>query len=145
MPLQLKPQLSDTDHRKAVLSLRWILIILASYLTLFTYLGTDTFPIVFVVAVAFSASNAALMLVPSYRFTDRSIQRAVVLMDLFFVTSTLYLLRVSETYLYVAFVGVFLLAVLWRDLRLVLFSVFVVSVLFGAFNYFRLFGFQLDI
>jgi len=35
--------------------------------------------------------------------------------------------------------------VLWRDLRLVLFSLFVVSVLFGVFNYLRLFHFQLDI
>src|SRR3954462_9337738 len=134
MPLQLTPQLPDTDHRKAVLSLRWILIILASYLTLFTYLGTETFPLVFVVAVAFSASNVALMLVPTYRFTDSNIQRGVALTDLLFVTATLYLLRVSETYLYIAFVTVFILAVLWRDLRLVLFSVFVVSVLFGVFN-----------
>ena len=146
MPLQLKPQFQpETDHRKAVLSLRWLVVILASYLTLFSYLGTDTFPIVFAVAVAFSASNVGLMLVPRHRFTDRDIQRGVVFMDLFFVSSTLYFLRVSETYLYIAFVGVFILALLWRDLRPVLFSVFVVSVLFGAFNYFRLFSFQLNV
>jgi diguanylate cyclase (GGDEF)-like protein len=145
MPLQLNPQLPDTDHRKAVLSLRWIVIILASYLTLFSYLGTDSFPLAFIVAVAFSASNVALMLVPSYSFTESNIQRGVVWMDLFFVTTTLYLLRVSGTYLYIAFVAVFLLAILWRDLRLVLFSVFAVSLLFGVFNYFRLFGSQLDI
>jgi diguanylate cyclase (GGDEF)-like protein len=144
--LQLKPQFQpEIDHRKAVLSLRWLLIILASYLTLFSYLGTATFPFVFAMALAFSASNAFLMLVPRSRFTERRIQRAVVAMDLVFVCSTLYFLRVSETYLYIAFLGVFVLAVVWRDLRLVLFSVFVVSMLFGAFNYFRLFGFQLDI
>jgi hypothetical protein len=85
------------------------------------------------------------MLVPSHRFTEKRIQLVVIGMDVFFVTTTLYLLRVAETYLYVAFVGVFLLAIVWRDLRLVLFSVFAVSVLFGVFNYFRLFGFELDI
>jgi diguanylate cyclase (GGDEF)-like protein len=37
------------------------------------------------------------------------------------------------------------MGVVWRDLRLVLFSLLVVSVLFGAFSYFRLFGFQLDV
>jgi diguanylate cyclase (GGDEF)-like protein len=146
MPLQLTPQFqSEIDHRKAVLSLRWLLIILASYLTLFSYLGTETFPIVFAVAVAFSASNVVLMLVPRHRFTENGIQRGVVVLDFLFVASTLYFLRVSETYLYIAFVGVFVLALLWRDLRLVLFSVFAVSLLFGAFNYFRLFGFQLDV
>src|SRR5438034_762864 len=70
MPLtELKPKSgSDIDHRKAILSLRWLLVILASYLTLFSYLGTE----------------------------------------------------------------------------LVLFSLLVVSLLFGVFNYFRLFGFQFD-
>ena len=126
MPLQLTSQLGDTDHRKAVLSLRWILIILASYLTFFSYLGTETFPFVFVFAVAFSATNVALMLVPSYKFLDSRIQRGVTWIDLFFVTTTLYLLRAPGTYLYIAFVGIFLLAVVWRDLRLVLFAVFVV-------------------
>jgi diguanylate cyclase (GGDEF)-like protein len=140
--LQLKPQFyPDTDHRKAVLSLRWMLIILASYLTLFTYLGTQTFPLVFIFALTFAASNVALTLVPSYRFTEAGIQRAIAVMDLVFFAVTFYLLRVAETYLYIAFVGVLLLAVLWRDLRLVLFSVFLVSVLFGVFNYFRLFNF----
>jgi diguanylate cyclase (GGDEF)-like protein len=145
MPLKLNTQHPETDHRKAVLSLRWIVIILASYLTLFSYLGTESFAVIFIVTIAFSASNVGLMLVPSNRFTDASIQRAVVWMDVFFVTTTLYLLRVAETYLYIAFVAVFLLAVVWRDLRLVLFSVFAVSVLFGVFNYFRLFGFELDV
>jgi diguanylate cyclase (GGDEF)-like protein len=145
MPSNLNTQLTDTDHRKAVLSLRWIVIILASYLTLFSYLGTQSFAVIFLVAVGFSASNVGLMLVPSHRFTENSIQRVVVWMDLLFVTTTLYLLRVAENYLYVAFVAVFLLAIVWRDLRLVLFSVFAVSVLFGVFNYFRLFGFELDV
>src|SRR6185436_12708159 len=109
--LELMPKSQPViDHRKAVLSLRWILIILASYLTLFSYLGTESFPFVFILALAFSASNVALMLVPSQRFTDNNIQHAVVWLDVFVVTVTLYLLRVSETDLYIAFVGVFLLA-----------------------------------
>ncbi len=146
MPLQLRPQFQhEIDHRKAVLSLRWLVIILASYLTLFTYVATATFPFVFAIAVAFAASNVALMLVPRHRFMERAIQGGLVFLDLFFVTGILYFLRVSDTYFYVAFVGVFILAVVWRDLRLVLFSIFIVSVMFGVFNYFRLFGFELDV
>jgi diguanylate cyclase (GGDEF)-like protein len=146
MPFQLKPQLQpDMDHRKAVLLLRWLVIVLASYLTLFSYVGTDSFPIVFAVAVGFSASNAVLMVIPRDRFAARDIQRGIILLDIVFVGATLYFLRDSGTYLYIAFIGVFILAALWRDLRLVLFSVFSVSLLFGVFNYFRLFAFELDV
>ena len=128
-----------------MLSLRWLLVILASYLTLFSYLGTERFPIVFFVALAFSISNIVLMLIPRRRFTSNGVQTAVTLLDLIFVSATLYLLRAPENYLYVAFIAVFILAVVWRDLRLVLFSLFAVSLLFGAFSYLRLFRFQLDV
>jgi diguanylate cyclase (GGDEF)-like protein len=146
-PLDLNPKSkSEIDHRKAVISLRWLLVILASYLTLFSYLGTERFPYVFIFALAFAVSNVVLMLIPSRQFISRRTQAAVALVDLTFVSGGLYLLRASEnSYLYLAFALVFLLAVVWRDLRLVLFSVFAVSMLFGAFNYLRLFGFQLDI
>jgi diguanylate cyclase (GGDEF)-like protein len=60
-----------------------------------------------------------------------------------FVAATLYLLRVQDNYVHIAFVLFFLLAVVWRDLRLVLFSVLVVSLLFGTFSYFRLIKFSL--
>src|SRR3989304_10057492 len=132
-----KPSLQpEIDHRKAILSLRWLLIILASYLTLFSYIGTELFPAVFGTALAFSISNFGLMLIPRKYFPAKNVQAAVVLLDLAFVSATLYLLRVPENYLYLAFIGIFGLAVAWRDLRLVLFSLFVVSLLFGVFSYF---------
>ncbi|OLD57268.1 MAG: hypothetical protein AUI54_03355 [Acidobacteria bacterium 13_1_40CM_2_56_5] len=124
-PLDYKPKFQEIDHRKAILSLRWLVIILASYLTLFSYIGTERFPMVFAAAAAFSLTNVLLTLIP--------------------VSTTFYLLRNPETYLYLAFLAVFLLAVVWRDLRLVLFSLFVVSLLFGVFSYFRLFRFQVDV
>src|SRR5262245_32519120 len=137
MPLQSRHQFQpEIDHRKAVLLLRWLLIILASYLTLFSHLGTRTFTIVFGVAIAFAGSNVALMLLPPQKFPERDVQITLAFMDLFFVCSTIYFLRVPETYLWLTFIGVFVLALLWRDLRLVLFSIFAVSLLFGAFTYF---------
>ena len=135
---------SDIDHRKAILSLRWLLVILASYLTLFSYVGTELFPFVFGFALAFSASNFALMLIPRTQFLTRRARALISVLDFFFVSATLYLLRVPEDYLYVTFAAIFILALIWRDLRLVLFSLFVVSLLFGVFSYFRLFGFQFD-
>jgi len=143
--LDLKPKSeSEIDHRKAVLSLRWLLVILASYLTVFSYLGAEGFLLASGVALAFSASNVVLMLIPQERFTGSGIQKAVTFRDLIFVPATLYLLRGQEHYLYVAFIAIFVLAVLWHDLRLVLFSLLSVSLLFGVFNYFRLFKFELD-
>src|SRR5438445_5560028 len=135
---------SDIDHRKAILSLRWLLVILASYLTLFSYVGTELFPFVFGFALLFSASNFALMLIPRRQFMRRRSRALISVLDFFFVSATLYLLRVPEDYLYVAFAAIFILVLIWRDLRLVLFSLFVVSLLFGVFSYFRLFGFQFD-
>jgi diguanylate cyclase (GGDEF)-like protein len=132
----------DIDQLNAVLSLRWLLVILASYLTLFSYLGTEVFPYVSCVAVAFAFSNVALMLIPRPRFTKRKVQTAISIVDVAFVSVTLYLLRVPDNYLYTGFIAIFLLAVLWRDLRLVLFSLLVISLLFGALHYFRFFGFE---
>src|SRR4029453_8243277 len=86
----------EIDHRKAVLSLRWLLVILASYLTLFSQLGTDVFPLVFGMALVFSASNVILMLIPRRRFTEPRAQVAVALLDLILVSATLYLLRVPN-------------------------------------------------
>src|SRR6266705_2035068 len=92
--LDLKPKSNaEIDHRKAVLSLRWLLVILASYLTLFSYLGTAGFPFVFGFAMAFSASNILLMLVPRQHFTDKRTQLSIALLDIVFGTATLYLLR----------------------------------------------------
>src|SRR2546428_5741152 len=93
---------SDIDHRKAILSLRWLLVILASYLTLFSYLGTELFPFVFGFSLAFSASNLGMMLIPRGQFLSRKTQATRTALDFLFVSLTLYLLRVPENYLYVA-------------------------------------------
>src|SRR5438046_2599114 len=111
---------SDIDHRKAILSLRWLLVILASYLTLFSYVGTELFPFVFGFALAFSASNFALMLIPRTQFLTRRARALISVLDFFFVSATLYLLRVPEDYLYVTFAAIFILALIWRYLRVVL-------------------------
>jgi diguanylate cyclase (GGDEF)-like protein len=127
------------------LSLRWLLIILASYLTLFSNLGTQQFPVVVAVALPFAVSNFCLMFVPRDSFLGLKVQTVVAALDVAFVSATLYLLRVPENYLYLGFLAIFLLAVLWRDLRLVLLALFVVSLLFGVFSYFRLFRFFVDV
>ncbi|PYS55097.1 MAG: hypothetical protein DMG13_05460 [Acidobacteria bacterium] len=144
-PVDLKPKAHEIDHRKAILSLRWLLIILASYLTLFSYIGTEQFGPVFGTAIAFSLSNVALTFVRRRDFLETRVQRGIAVLDILFVSATLYFLRTPDTYLYLAFLAVYLLAVVWRDLRLVLFSLFVVSVLFGVFNYLRLFRVELDL
>jgi diguanylate cyclase (GGDEF)-like protein len=146
MPLALRPKSeSEIDHRKAVLSLRWLLVILASYLTLFSYIGTERFPFVFGVALAFSFTNILLMLIPRREFTSNSVQAGVAFLDLVFVSLTLYLLRIPGNYLFAGFLLIFVLAVRWRDLRIVLVSLFVVSLLFGLLNYFRFFRFEVDV
>src|SRR5436305_12857945 len=99
-PLDLTPKSTEIDHRKAVLSLRWLLVILASYLTLFSYLGTERFPFVFAFALAFSISNVVLMLITQRQFTRKNLQHGIAVLDLIFVSGILYLLRLPENYLY---------------------------------------------
>jgi hypothetical protein len=74
-----------------------------------------------------------------------AVQQMVAILDVIFVSATLYLLRESENYLFLAFILIFVLAVIWRDLRLVLFSLLSVSLLYGTFSYFRLFRFEFDV
>ncbi len=148
--VDLKPKAHEIDHRKAILSLRWLLIILASYLTLFSHIGTEQFgteqfSLVFGTAIAFSLSNVALTFVPKRQFLQRRVQRVIAFLDVLFVSATFHFLRTPETYLYLAFLAVFLLAIMWRDLRLVLFSLFAVSLLFGVFNYLRLFRIEIEL
>jgi diguanylate cyclase (GGDEF)-like protein len=146
MPLALIPKTEpEIDHRRAVLSLRWLLVILASYLTLFSYIGRSQFPAVFGLALAFSLSNIILAFIPHRQFTGDSVKVGIALMDLVFVSITLYLLRIPENYLWLGFLSIYVLAVIWRDLRVVLVSLFVVSLLFGLLSYFRLFHFELDV
>lgn len=146
MPLPLRPKTqSEIDHRKAVLSLRWLVIILASYLTLFSYMGTEQFPQVFGIALGFSVTNILLVFIPSQQFIANRIQAGVAILDLVFGSLTLYLLRVPGNYLFAGFVAIFILAVLWRDLRVVLVSLVAVSLLFAVLNYFRFFRFQVDV
>src|SRR5437867_11908253 len=109
MPLtELKPKSgSDIDHRKAILSLRWLLVILASYLTLFSYLGTELFRFVFGFALAFSASNFALTLIPRTQCLTRRVRVLMSDLDFFVVSASLYILRVPEDYIVVTFAEFF--------------------------------------
>src|SRR5947199_10809604 len=109
MPLtELKPKSgSDIDHRKAILSLRWLLVILTSYLSLFSYLRTELFPFVFGFALAFSASNFALMLIPRTQFLTRRVRVLMTVQDFCFVSASLSHSRVPEAYLYVTFAATF--------------------------------------
>src|SRR5262252_693725 len=104
MPLALRPKTeSEMDHRKAVLSLRWLLVILASYLTLFSYIGSEQFPVALGIALAFSLTNIVLMFVPRQQFTADHTLNGAAILDLVFVSLTLYLLRIQGNYLYLGF------------------------------------------
>jgi diguanylate cyclase (GGDEF)-like protein len=139
----LKPKShSEIDHRKAVLSLRWLLAILASYLTLFSYAGTPLFPLALGVVLVFSTANIVFMVMPRRWFVGDDFQRIVAILDVVFISTILYLLRVPENYLYVAFVAVVILAAFWRDIRLALLPLIFVGIVFGILTYLRPPGFE---
>src|ERR1041385_4621935 len=92
------------ETRKSFLSLRWLLIILASYLTVFSYVGAPQFNYVFAFALLFAASNIALSLLPFHVYQLASVQRALKITDSIFVTGAFFLLRQPQTYFYIPFV-----------------------------------------
>jgi len=132
------------ETRKSFLSLRWLLIILASYLTVFSYVGAPLFDYVFGFAVIFAASNIALSLLPLRLYQSHQVQCSLTIVDSVFVSGAFFLLRQPQTYFYIPFILVFLLAVIWHDLRVVLFSLLVVSILYGTFTSFKVLLSDLD-
>ena len=110
---------SDKGFIRTVVFLRWMLIILASYLMFFTYLNTPSFEAVVAFALAFGTSNVVFSLMPADYFRRISFQRTVLMLDIAFGCITLYLLRVPGTYVYVAFGLIYLLAAIRRDLKAV--------------------------
>jgi diguanylate cyclase (GGDEF)-like protein len=128
----------EAEHRRSFISLRWLVIILASYLTLFSHLSSPNFLPFFIFTILFAASNVLLAFVSLDRFEGLPARRLISVADILFVCGTIYFLRVPNTYLYLVFMLIFLLVEIWRDLRIVMFSLLVVSILFGVFVYLRI-------
>jgi diguanylate cyclase (GGDEF)-like protein len=126
------------EHRRSFLVLRWLLVILATYLAVFSRLPLTGFDPVSFFALAFVLTNVACELIPERLFDQKAFQQWIGVVDAVFVTGTFYALRVPDNYLYVPFVLVFLLAAAFPDLKVVFFSIMAVSILFGVFAEIRM-------
>jgi len=130
----------ESEHRRSLLLLRWLMIILAAYLTVFRYLPTSNIRFAVMFAAAFALSNI-LLTVMSSGIPFAKIQSALSITDVLFVSTTFFLLRAPGTYIYIGFLVVFLMAAIWREFMVLLFSLVIVSLLYGACSAFRLYGF----
>jgi diguanylate cyclase (GGDEF)-like protein len=130
----------ERDYVRSFLLLRWLLLILAAYLILFSSVERPSFALVYTFVVGFAASNVVCMAVSQARFQSRQFRLGVMLADTIFVSVTFFLLRATDTYLFVPFILVFLMAEIWRDLKIVGFALIAVSVLYGGFSSMRLYG-----
>jgi diguanylate cyclase (GGDEF)-like protein len=128
----------DRDYIRSFLFVRWLLVILAAYLTFFTYVQTPTFKWVVLFIVVFATSNVAYMFLPHHYVRTNSFQRVVVWVDGLFGCAMFYLLRVPDTYLYLPFMLIFVMAAVRRDLKVVAFSVIAVSLFYGMFSLLRI-------
>jgi diguanylate cyclase (GGDEF)-like protein len=132
----------EIDHWNAVLSLRWLPVMLGSYFILTSEAGSGAFAAVVGVALVFSLSNIALLLIPTGRYTARVLSRVLTILDVALISAVLYLMREPGNYLHVAFIALIVLTAVWRDVRLVAWSLPAAGVLFGVFTYYGLFGFE---
>jgi diguanylate cyclase (GGDEF)-like protein len=132
------PYEPERDYVRSFLLLRWLLLILAAYLTLFPSVGRPSFALLYIFVVGFAATNVVCMSVSHERFKTPRFRLWIMLADVIFVSVIFFLLRVPETYLFVPFILVFVLAEIWRDLKIVGFAIIAVSLLYGAFSSMRL-------
>jgi len=128
----------DTKYIRSFIFVRWLLVILAAYLTFFSYVQTPMFAGVVFFMAAFAATNVIYMVLPPHYVHSDSFQRTIVFVDVLFGCATFYLLRVPGTYLYVPFMLIYVMAAIRRDLKVVAFSIIAVSLFYGVFSLMRL-------
>jgi diguanylate cyclase (GGDEF)-like protein len=136
---------TDKEYIQSFLFLRWLLVILSSYLTFFLYVDKPTFPLVVGFVLAFASSNVACMLLHPRYFRLVAFQRAIIVADVFFACMTIFLLRIPGTYLYLPFILIYVMAALRRDLKVVAFSLIAVSLFHGMFSMLRIYGEQSEV
>jgi diguanylate cyclase (GGDEF)-like protein len=128
----------DGEYTRSVISVRWLLVILAAYLTFFSYVETTMFPWVVAFVVLFASSNIVCMVLSKRHAHTVMFQQTLFWMDLFFGCATFYLLRVPGTYLFLPFVLIYAMASIRRDLKVVALAVIAVSLFYGLFSLLRL-------
>src|SRR6478672_10646255 len=97
----------ESEYRKSLFLLRWLMIILATYLTVFRYLPTSNFIFAVMFVAGFALTNILLSVFTSNRTPFSRIQRTLSIVDVVFVSATFYLLRAPGTYIYLGFLIVF--------------------------------------
>src|SRR4051812_15956158 len=97
----------ERDYIRSFLLLRWLLLILAAYLTLFPNVAAASFGVLYAFLIVFAASNIACMFVSYAQFQAQSFRLAISLVDAIFVSVTFYFLGGSHTYLFVPFILLF--------------------------------------
>jgi diguanylate cyclase (GGDEF)-like protein len=130
----------ERDYVRSFLLLRWLLLILASYLIIFPNADKGNFAFHYGFIVAFTASNIVCMFLSYDRLLSEKFRKTIAVVDVFFVSVTFFLLSVKDTYLFLAFILVYIMAEVWRDLKVVAFSLIAVSLLYGGFSSMRLYG-----
>ncbi len=136
---------SQRSNRKAFLLLRWLIIILAGYLTMFENIDDEGIVGLFLIVVAFVLSNVLIALAPLAVVMAAKRRHLIAATDAVFICAFLYYLRVEQVQIHLPFMGIVVLAIIWPDLRVVLLAMFVVSLLFGLFTNFELFGATIEI
>src|SRR5262245_66499558 len=102
-PVKPRRQRPETEYRRSILSLRWLVVILASYLTLFSHVYTTNFALLFTFVLLFAVTNIVLAFIPGALFESRKIRNWVTVTDVLFVGGTFFLLRSPQTYLFILF------------------------------------------
>jgi diguanylate cyclase (GGDEF)-like protein len=131
------------ENRRSFVLLRWLLIVLIAYLVLVSRGEAGNGAIVAV--GAFFLSNLVLALLPESALGFVRSRNILQGLDAFFVSISIYMLRVEGPPIHLAYIAIFLVALVGANPRVVMFSLVASSILFGAFSYFGTYGFGSDV
>jgi len=105
------------DDKSTILLLRWLTVLLAILLMLYSRKGLTFGTNAYILGVLFFLSNILLTLIPAEYFAKRAVSSAIVIMDAGFISLAIYLTSGFNTDFYLVYYFIILIAAMRQELR----------------------------
>ncbi len=125
--------LFEAPKKVTVIRLRWLIVIVTSYLLLFMQTGWLSTGLVNGVILVYVSTNIALYFIDERRFESSYFYSPLVIFDTLFVTGSLVISGQVGTDFYLAYFLVVILCTIWQDFRALLVVASLSTILYGYF------------
>lgn len=125
--------LFEAPKKVTVIRLRWLIVLVTSYLLLFLQTDWVSTGIVNGIILFYVSSNIALYFIDARRFESSYFYSPLVIFDTLFVTASLVISGQVGTDFYLAYFLVVILCTIWQDFRALLVVASLSTILYGYF------------